>query len=106
MVKFRFIVGSAFLNYMWHPITIPKSQVDYKILESEHLAEEGLKIICPNGQGMTGHMYHGVAGYGPYYQIKINGHGNDNLFRLNHRQPLIIEIERVGKEVQVKINEA
>jgi hypothetical protein len=91
---------------MWHPITIPRSQVDYKNLESENLAVEDLKIICPNGQAMSGRMCHGVAGYGPYYQIKINGPGNDNLCRLNHGQRLIIEIEKVGKEVQVRINEA
>ena len=105
MVNFNFIARHSFLNYKWHPITVPGSQVDYELLEAEKLYVEDLTVICPNGEKMSGYMYYyGVAKRKPYYQIKVRGHQIDHLGRLPFGQRLIVEIERLGSEVQVRLN--
>lgn len=74
---FKFEVNQSFLGYPGHPITIPKEDVDYKRLESEQLHQGRFVIIFPNGERLTAKMYHGVAGYGPYYQLKFTGEHRD-----------------------------
>ena len=37
MVRFKFIVNKSFLDWPSHPITVPKSKVDYAKLEAEDL---------------------------------------------------------------------
>jgi hypothetical protein len=47
MVKFQFRIGRAFLDYRWHPITIPKAH--YPRLEQEGLAQDSVSIESPFG---------------------------------------------------------
>jgi hypothetical protein len=70
LIWFRFKVNDSFKVYSWHPITVPKSQVDYDLLQKQGLHEGDLTIVFPHGERVRGHMYYGRAGYGPYYQVR------------------------------------
>lgn len=78
MFTFTFRINRSFLTYRSHPITIPKSQVDYGVIAAEGLTPD-LLLVLPNGEKIDGQLYSGVAGYGPYYQIRTvtttNGFG-------------------------------
>ena len=104
MITFNFTVKNAFLSYMRRPITVPSGEVDYELLEAEKLCAKDLTVICPNGERMSGYMYSSHSSWRFYYQIIIRGHQNDPLGRLPFRQRLIVEIERLGSEVQVRLN--
>ncbi len=73
MVIFKFTVNASFLNESNHPITVPKSHVDYKEVRAQKLEEGGLTIIYPMGERNDAHLYSGEAGYGHYYQIRTHG---------------------------------
>jgi len=62
-LHFRFRVNQSFLGYPGHPITIPKTEVDYKRLESELLHQGEFIVIFPKGERLTAKMYHGDAGW-------------------------------------------
>jgi hypothetical protein len=70
---FKFKVNQSFLRYPGHPITIPRGEVDYKLLESELLHQGEFVVIFPRGERLTAKMGHGDAGYGPYYQLQFRG---------------------------------
>ncbi len=72
MISFHFTISHSFLKYTTHPITIPKTQVQYREMEQEGLERGDLTIIFPKGERLRGHMYYGVSGYGPYYQIRCH----------------------------------
>jgi hypothetical protein len=71
---FRFTVNKSFLGYPGHPITVPTTEVDYERLEAELLHHGEFTVIFPKGERLTASMYHGVAGYGQYYQLHFRGH--------------------------------
>ena len=89
MIVFRFKINDSFLNYSTHPITVPKSQVDYNKLVRENLDRGDLNIIFPKGEILKGHVYYGVSGYGEYYQIRIYPRQNISDYLLKNK-PLII----------------
>jgi hypothetical protein len=68
MVAFRFTINESFKTASTHPITVPKNQVDYTELSKLGLDKGKFTITFPKGERINGHMYSGVAGYGPYYQ--------------------------------------
>ncbi len=70
MTSFRFTLNDSFKAYSTHPITVPKSRVDYSLLRKEGLDQGDLTIVFPRGERVRGHMYHNKAGFGPYYQIR------------------------------------
>ncbi len=74
MISFHFMINHSFLKYTAHPITVPKTQVQYKKMEEEGFERGDLTIIFPKGERFLGHMYYGVSGYGPYYQIRSHTH--------------------------------
>ena len=63
--RFRFTVNRSFLGYPSHPITIPRSQVDYDLVS----VTERAAIVYPRGEKLHGRIYHSTAKRGPYYQI-------------------------------------
>jgi hypothetical protein len=76
MIKFFFKIEKAFLKYSNHPITIPR--VHYTRLVDEIYEGTGKKTIQvritpPSGRILNGEIYYGIAGYGPFYQIKVLG---------------------------------
>ena len=48
---------------------MPKTHVDYTRVGAAFKPGEKVAIVCPSGRPGTGHLYFGIAGYGPYWQI-------------------------------------
>jgi len=107
MVTFFFKVGKAFLKYTNHPITIPRTnnaRLVEQIYEGSGKKTIRANIIPPEGRILSGEIYYGVSGYGPYYQIKVLGdYPSDYFGDLNIGDMVGITIERSGKKVDVKI---
>ena len=70
MIIFSFTINSSFLNESAHPITVPKSQVEYKAITAERFDLKNVAVVFPRGEKMTGYLYSGIAGYGSYYQLR------------------------------------
>ncbi len=104
MVRFRFTVNKSFLDWPTHPITVPKSKVDYTSLEDEGLDDGELRIQTPDGSTSGGLMYSGKAGYGFYYQIRMNVPDGHSLLSLPIGSELIVELERNGKTSLVRLH--
>ena len=91
MLEFSFTVNESFLNAKYsHPITVPSSQVDYSELCKQGLDEGELTITFPRGERTCGRMHSSKAGYGQYYQIRVN-------------KESVPEYLREGEEVQVSL---
>jgi hypothetical protein len=103
MVSFDFTVNSSFLSYPSHPITVPKTQVDYHRLERENLGRE-IAIIEPNGMRMAGRLYRSIAGYGEYYQIRIQPDVPDPLYALQIGARLRVEMIRAATGGEVRLH--
>lgn len=73
MATFEFTVNQSFLEASGHPITVPKSQLDYKLLLSLGLDHKNLVVVLPKGERYEAEIYHGEAGYGEYFQIRFHG---------------------------------
>ena len=93
MQRFRFKVNSSFLSWPSHPITVPRSQIDYIALEREGLHEGSLRVVCLDGTTVNGEMYSGTAGFGPYYQIKMVVPKAHALLELPIGYRLLVEME-------------
>ena len=104
MIRFKFKVNNSFLQYNTRPITIPKTQVDYEQIRKEQLASDNVRVICPYNEQMSGRIYFGVAGYGSYYQVKINGSPRDHLRNLPLGTKLNVSIEKIGSVIEVRLN--
>jgi hypothetical protein len=99
MVKFQCRIGRAFLDYRWHPITIPKTHCSR--LEQEGLAQDSVSIESPFGS-MPGSLVYSRAGYGPYYQIRMDGRSTRApMSELQRGQYITVELDGVGKIVCV-----
>ncbi len=106
MIVFRFFINNSFLKYSSHPITIPKSQVNYKNLIADNLDIGDFILLLPKGEILKGHIYRGISGYGEYYQIRIYPDQqfpsylllNDQLivilFRYNRKSYCILEYDQ------------
>lgn len=104
MITFPFTIGRAFQDYHWHPITIPKTH--YRNLEQERLAEGFVSIESPFGS-MPGSIVYSIAGYGPYYQIRMDGrHASDCMSAFGLGEQITVELERVGETVYVTLRRA
>ena len=90
MIIFRFKINDSFINYYTHPITVPKSQVDYNQLVRENLDSGDLNIIFPKGEILKGHMYYGISGYGAYYQIRTYPKQNTPGYLLKNENLIIL----------------
>lgn len=70
---FIFRLNRSFLRYPNHPITVPRSEVDYATLAADELDQGEFRIILPKGERFLAKMYSGVSSYGPYLQLKFSG---------------------------------
>lgn len=98
MVTFSFTVNKSFLGSGSRPITIPKSQVDYRSLELEQLVG-GATIVCTDGSRRRGKVYCGEAGFGPYYQLRAESAFDDPLGHLLRGEKLRVQLYREGEKV-------
>lgn len=93
MASFEFTANKSFLDGSGHPITIPKSQLAYDELRSLGLDHKQVLVTMPHGERYEADIYHGVAGYGEYYQLRFTS-GNLSLpsyLRLNDRLIVLLE---------------
>ncbi len=104
MITFHFEVNASFLKYPSHPITVPKTQVDYARIDAESLGPE-LRIVCPDGTRVEGELYHGTAGYGPYYQLRVRPDARDALAALPHGTKLRVDIRRDGTATEARLTQ-
>lgn len=93
MISFLFTVNRSFLKYPTHPVTVPRSRVDYTQLRREGMGPS-LTIVAPTGRTVAGRLYSGNAGYGPYYQIQAEGHLGDPLYELQLGARLRVDVAR------------
>ena len=103
MISFLFTVNRSFLEYPTHPVTVPRSRVDYAQLRREGLGPS-LTIVAPTGQTVTGRLYSGIAGYGHYYQIQADGHRGDPLYELPLGACLRVEVARGDMGTVVRLH--
>jgi predicted HNH restriction endonuclease len=95
-ITFKFKINESFLNYSSHPITIPKSQIDYSILNKEQQKFDKVKINLLTEEKTNGYIYFGTAGYGDYYQIRFRDFKDDYLkyFELNKSFSIRLTIDQ------------
>jgi len=96
MVAFRFTVNDSFLSVSTHPITVPRSQVNYKTLESAQLDRRSYTIIYPKGERLPGRIYSGEAGYGPYYQLTVHANPGHVPRYLKQSDKLFVLLARIS----------
>lgn len=69
-IEFCFLINKSFLNAPSHPITIPKRyhpQLARYVRPNRHK----IAFCTSNGKAFGAYIYYGIAGWGPYYQIRI-----------------------------------
>ncbi|MGH7630205.1 MAG: hypothetical protein ACREOF_12675 [Gemmatimonadales bacterium] len=103
MVGFGFRVNHSFLFYPAHPITVPRSQVDYGMVREMLLHDCDVWIIVPNATPVRGIIYQGYAGYGPYYQIRSKEAIPLKAAGFARGDVVEVLILRAGKRVEVQI---
>jgi hypothetical protein len=70
MIQFPFRVNASFKGYRSHPITVPRTRVNYFTLAGETgWKREGL-LHLPDGTHVPVQLYWGTAGFGPYVQLR------------------------------------
>lgn len=95
MITFEFRINDSFLSYPGHPVTVPRSQVDYGEVEKLLSNGDEVWVHLPHVGAYKGLIYHGRAGYGPYYQI-----------RLLEAVPIILTGLETGQRVEVLLFQA
>jgi len=73
MATFEFTVNKSFLGEVCHPITIPKSQLSYEMLEAIGLDYKNVIVVLPRGERFEAKIGHGEAGFGEYFQLQFTG---------------------------------
>lgn len=101
MISFNFKVNKSFLQNSKHPITIPKSSVDYGIIENMDTMLSKAIIVCPDSTKLQGRVYSGRAGYGPYFQIQMQGDARDPLYKIEKGQNLLVQIQKTEENVLI-----
>ena len=92
MIAFPFVARGSFLGRRSHPITIPRGVVSYRALESSGLHEGSYTLICPKGEKLPASIHFGIAGYGPYYQLRANESKFPDYFK--HGDRLLVLLAR------------
>ncbi len=71
MITFKFRINHSFLLYSSHPVTVPRSQVNYRDVEELLCSTREAWVSLPGIGAYRGIVYFNHAGYGPYYQIRF-----------------------------------
>jgi hypothetical protein len=103
VIRFQFRVNASFLSYLTHPITIPKTQVDYEVLRAQLGGMRDAEIRCPEGQVLDAVIYSGTAGYGLYYQIRCSGHPGDSMNSIQVETLLNVELRSSARGTSVRL---
>jgi len=71
MIRFAFRVNRSFLTYPGHPVTIPKSQTDYREVAELVGPSDEVWVSTEGSVPVRGIIYWGNAGFGDYYQLRV-----------------------------------
>jgi hypothetical protein len=71
MIEFTFRVNDLFLLYPSHPLTVPRSKVDYREVRLLMGLSEDVWVHLPTVGAHQARMYYGRSGFGPYYQLRF-----------------------------------
>lgn len=96
MILFWFFVNKSFLTKTTHPITVPRSQVDYKAIKAAGIDQSRLIVILPRGQRFEAHLYSGVNNRGHFLQLVFHGDDRRLPGYLNLNDHLIVLLFRLG----------
>ena len=77
--------------------------MDYEALERELGGSDSVEVFTPEGGRLVGILYYGVAGYGPYYQIRIPDNGRDPLSEFQLGQRILVRMESAGRQIRVQL---
>ena len=70
VISFLFRVGQSFLHCQSHPITI---LAEYNPVLDQHIKKRNYPVtLHTSKKSLNAYIYHGDAGYGPYYQGRVN----------------------------------
>ena len=100
--EFDFEVNKTYLNSATHPVTLPKRYYPHI---KKHIPFSRLDVnIVAEGEYLKGWIYHGCAGFGPYYQLRMNNHEFAKLPQtcVNTRR-LSVQVRRGSAEVSPPI---
>src|SRR5436190_21965245 len=101
VLQFQFEVNKSFLNYPNHPITVPKRL--YPAMAAEGIGPGSLSVEAPDGSVLSGDLYHGTAGYGPYYQIRIAVPPSHPILGLRMGSDVSVVLERSNGQNWVRL---
>ena len=102
MNAFPFIARKSFLRRRSHPITIPRSYVNYQQLEAEGLDRGPYFVIFPKGEQVSGRLRLGTNNWGPYYQLTVDVNGCEFPAYLNHEDSIFVLLTQIrGKNYAV-----
>ena len=102
MIEFDFTVNPSFLTYSTRPITVPQLLRPY--IEGSTIERlESIRIICPNGTTLRGHIYSGYNNLTYYSQIRVNkGAEIDPLGNYAIGQRLIVKIFENSDYIEIE----
>ncbi len=103
-VSFNFKINKSFLNNGNHPITVPREFYVYMEMNGISKVNDAT-VIFPDGSTTEGYIYYAVAGYGPYYQIKIrSGSTATGLSKFILGETISVEIESKSSKISINLN--
>jgi len=102
-MKFSFVVNPSFVGYSTHPITIPRSQVDYSGMGRLLVGTVQVIVRAPNGAFCPGRLYSGESSWGRYHQVRAEIPRQGWLHGLGVGDRVIVHLVRVGSVLVVDV---
>lgn len=103
MVGFSFCINRSFVNYSWHPITVPRSRVDYGAVEREMIGISSGLARFPDGSVVPCQIVCGLAGFGQYYQIRTLQPSGWARFRAHLGDIVDVTVTREGTRLSIDV---
>ena len=103
MLSFQFRVNRSFLEYPTHPVTIPRSQVDYGMVESMLAGGPRVDLQVADDPATPAQIYGASAGFGPYYQIRAESALALDQPGFELGDKLLVTLDRSERSVHVRL---
>ena len=101
MISFTFRITDSFLRYPSHPITIPRSKIDYAELRALLAFAGDVWLSLPTVGAWPAKVYHGYSGGGEYYQVRCVSHVPVDRAGLARRDPVRIMMFYADRRIEV-----
>lgn len=103
MISFLFRVNESFRGYPSHPITIPKSQVNYADVDRLTAGATHITVQFPNKGRIPARILCGVAGYGEYRQIRTSLPAGWPIAIARQGQLVDVQMMRLENHVEITV---